>query len=290
MSINDTRVGQTSNMTMTGSQKVFSNILQLSAGVPQSFDFKSLANKHQIDNIQGVWIDNSQGQTPFSLTVNATFQVFTVPAGYQGVAPLYVTPDLVCTLAGSGQVAVVFQNFPTPAAVWPASGPVPLPPGGFTFSGNSLETLDTGLAAKTEAGGLKAVEMLLSPGDVPIHARAGQPIFGSTIASGAVILAASGVLRPFVTDFNIQVSANAVPIGGAGAFTAALTFVGSGLIVWEGQIWLNAAPPHVTNTVISRTGLNYLGAPGDSLQLTFGPLFSAGVLFYNVGCGMTGVL
>lgn len=119
--VNDTIIGGVSNFLMGKLQQVYSQVFALTPGTTVVLDFKSLVNQNKIDSIQGVYIDNSAGSAPFVLTVVATLQNVPIPAGFMGIMPLYVTADNVVQLTGNGNVTVIFNNFPTPAAVWSAS-------------------------------------------------------------------------------------------------------------------------------------------------------------------------
>lgn len=108
----------------TGTKPVISQVysfpLTLVGGSITSFDLKPLANNHRIQNVQGIFVDNSAGTIPLTVTT-AAGQIFKIPAGYQGVMPIYLSPDNVITFAGTGTVNVTLLNFPTPAAVWNAT-------------------------------------------------------------------------------------------------------------------------------------------------------------------------
>lgn len=119
--VNDTLIGGVSNFTMPILQQVYSQVFVLASGTTLSLDFKPLVNQNKIGSIQGVYIDNSAGSVPATLLVVATLQMISIPAGFQGIMPLYITADNVVQLTGNGNVTVIFNNFPTPAAVWKAS-------------------------------------------------------------------------------------------------------------------------------------------------------------------------
>lgn len=119
--VNDLQIGAVSNFTMPTMQQVYSQVFELTTGTTVSLDFKSAVNLNKVGSIQGVYIDNSQGTTAFTLLVNATLQLISVPAGFQAIMPLYMTADNVVQMTGDGNIPVIFNNFPTPAAVWSAS-------------------------------------------------------------------------------------------------------------------------------------------------------------------------
>lgn len=277
-----------SNMLMPQKQNIWGMTLALTAGVAVSLDFKTLANQNTVDNIQGIWIDNSNGTAPLGLSVPASLQNFTVPTGYQGVAPLYVTPDLVINFLGTGNVPVTFLNFPTPVAVWPANTAAS---GAFTFTGGNLNTRDVNIAANTEAGGLDTLLKLFSSGDVPVHARAGNPISGQATAAGAVDVLA-GAPSVFLSSADISVDGNA-SLAAAGPFTVTLAFGTSGLQICKRTIVLpNAAPATATPRyeLFNQSDLNFLGAvAADKLTLTLSAALTSGAVQYTLGAGTTAV-
>jgi hypothetical protein len=111
-----------SNGITPKSPNVYSFQIVLVANTPQVFDLKSLANLHRIENVQGIFIDNS-GASNGAVTVKMTSgQIFTIPGTYQALMPLYLSGDQTITMSGSGTLNFCLINFPTPAAVWPSAG------------------------------------------------------------------------------------------------------------------------------------------------------------------------
>lgn len=111
----------TSNGQRPAASRSYGFALTLTNGVPNSLDFRSLQNFNFIKDIQGVWLDNSAGSVPASISTPAG-QTFTIPAGYQGTTWLavnYTTPVFVFT--GGAKINYVLTNFPLPTAVWPTS-------------------------------------------------------------------------------------------------------------------------------------------------------------------------
>lgn len=107
--------------TNPSAAKVFSFPLTLT-GATLTIDLTPLANLHRIDNVQGLFIDNSAGTQ--SLNVNTTAgQNFTIPSTYQGLMPLYLSAQNIINFTGNGTVNITLLNFPTPAAVWPTTLP-----------------------------------------------------------------------------------------------------------------------------------------------------------------------
>ncbi len=92
-------------------------------GAAQTLDFKSLANLHRLQNVQGIFIDNSAGAVTCTVSTvgGPTLQI---PASYQGLFPLYLGADNTVTLNGYGQINLSLLNFPTPAAIWPTAAQI----------------------------------------------------------------------------------------------------------------------------------------------------------------------
>src|ERR1700749_812468 len=105
---------QVSTMETPSTSQVYSTLLNLDMSSPTAvIDLKSLANLHRVGNVQGIWMENSAGTTSLSVTM-ASLQTFTIPAGWQGLAPIYLSADNVLTFTGQGLVGIVLINVPTP--------------------------------------------------------------------------------------------------------------------------------------------------------------------------------
>jgi len=103
--------------------QVYTFPVVLLSGATLDIDLKPLANTHRMQNVQGVFLDNSLGSTALALTTTAG-QNIVIPAGGQAVMPLYLSAIGTITLTGTGEVNITLLNFPTPACVWGASGQV----------------------------------------------------------------------------------------------------------------------------------------------------------------------
>lgn len=114
-------IGGVSNFQISGSPEVYSQLYNLVPGTALELDFKPLVNQRKVSRIQGVFIDNTDGAAEVVLTVTATLQRLSCPIGFQMIMPLYMTADMVVTVSGDGLIPIIFNNFPTPAAVWSAT-------------------------------------------------------------------------------------------------------------------------------------------------------------------------
>lgn len=157
---------------------VYSFPITLIANAAQVIDLKTLANLNRISNVQGIFIDNSANGTSFSVQTTAG-QRLQIPAGYQGVMPLYLSQDGTLTLNGGGTVQLTLLNFPTPAAVWPATSSSTI----VTISG-TVQVQDT--IAETALANLQ-------PG-IPLTSRS----IASTTANASTQLMAANTGRKYV--------------------------------------------------------------------------------------------
>lgn len=277
-----------SNMTMPQSQNVWGNTLTLAAGIPVQYDFKSLANQNAVQNLQGIWIDNSAGTAACTVSVPASLQNFTVPIGYQGVAPLYVTPDMVLVFSGIGVVPVVFLNFPTPASVWPANTAAS---GSFTFTGGALNTRDAVLDPLAQTGGLLVVPNLYGNADAPIYARQGNPLSGNVTAAGTTVLLA-GAPSVFLSSVDVSVDGNA-SLAAAGPLTVTLFFGTSATRIFQRTVILPAAAPATPTPryeLFNQSDLAFIGTiAGDNISFTLSAALTSGTVSYVLGAGTTAV-
>lgn len=277
-----------SNMSMPQAQNSWGQTLNLVGGVPVTLDFKTLANQNSIQNIQGLWVDNSAGTAACVVSVPATLQNFTVPAGYQGVTPLYVSPDLVIIFSGTGAVPVVFTNFPTPVGVWPANTAAS---GAFTFTGGNLNTRDVNIAAAVDGGAIDTVQKLYTGGDTQVHHRSGNVISGTTAAAGTTVILA-GAPSVFLSSAHVSISGGA-QVAAPGLVNVRLFFGTSGLTIFNKNVFLGNAAPGVDQApfqLFSLSNLDYLGAlAADNLSITLGTALTVGNLEWTVGAGTTAV-
>jgi hypothetical protein len=277
--------GQVGNMSMPSLQQVYSQTLNLVLGTAINLDFKSLVNQNKLENIQGIFADNSAGTSILEITAIATNTTFKIPPGYQGVMPLYMTADMALNISGAGTVPVTFLNFPTPAAVWPATAGS----SSNTYTGDDLNTRDSNIAAHTVAGGIQTMQRVLGGGDAPKYLRQGSAFHGTLTANGTTTIV-TGAPTFFLTSARVYVSGNA-------AFTAptnlVVTLAGSvsGTIA-AASLYGVATVPLVTTvgyTMIDISGVDFVGsASGENLTLTVaGANFASGLIDYTIGAGTT---
>lgn len=111
----------------TPSQRsTYTQAMQLVVNTPVLLDFSPLINQHRMESPQGVYIDNSKGLSSVSLTVQATLQNITIPAGYQGGFMLPLSTDMKVIVVGNGNVTFVYTNFPLRTGVWPTTASAPI--------------------------------------------------------------------------------------------------------------------------------------------------------------------
>lgn len=288
MSILNIIKGVVSNMSQPGSQQVYSQTAVLVAGTPQILDFKSLVNTMKVDNIQGVYVDNSAGGAAVNISVAATLQNFTVPQGYQGICPLFVTQDMVLILSGNGNIPMVFLNFPTPAAVWPASGATS---GSMTFTGPNLNTQDVTLAASADQGSVGVVEKNYTTLDGLIRRRLGR-VASANLTAAATTVILAGAPSVFLSSVDVSVDGNA-SLAAAGPFTVTLFFGTSAVRIFQRTIVLPAAAPAVATPryeLFNQSDLAFLGTlAADNISITLSAALTTGTVSYVLGLGQTGV-
>lgn len=285
-SANDSIRGMVANMSQPGSQQVYSQTMQLAMGTPQSLDFKVLVNTMKIDNIQGVYVDNSNGGAALNINVQATLQNFTVPQGYQGICPLFVTQDMVLNISGSGSIPLIFLNFPTPVGVWPATGATS---GSMTFTGANLNTRDTNIATAMDQTGVGVVEKCYTGADAIVRRRLGNPLVGNVTAAATTVLLA-GAPSVFISSIDVSVDGNAA-LAAAGPLTVTLFFGTSAQRIFQRTVILPAAAPAVTTPrleLFNQSDLTFLGAlAADNISLTLSAALTSGTVSYVLGAGTT---
>jgi hypothetical protein len=113
------RTNQVSNGAEPRARQVFSFPLIL-VGAAVLIDLKSAANLHNVSNVQGIFIDNSNGTASLGVTTVAGMNL-SIPAGWQCLMPLFLSADNTLTFTGNGTVNLTLLNFRTPAMVWPGT-------------------------------------------------------------------------------------------------------------------------------------------------------------------------
>lgn len=94
-----------------------------SAGVQAyTTDIVQIKQQGKMSLVQSVYIDNTTGANnqPVVLQVSGTNQSISIPSGYQGVFPIFVTDHAVFTItsAGNGKVSMYFNNFEVAPFQW----------------------------------------------------------------------------------------------------------------------------------------------------------------------------
>lgn len=101
--------------------KTLPYVAQTASGGPDALDISYLLSNNIIDQIQSVYIDNSEGTTQFVLTVGSSNMKVKVKAGTQGWYPLLVGMPAQGQFLFSGANALTplfFCNFPMPSDTW----------------------------------------------------------------------------------------------------------------------------------------------------------------------------
>jgi len=137
-------------------------------GAAVTLDLKTLVNLHRVNDVQGIFMDNSSGSAALQVSTT-TGQKIIIPAGYQGVMPLYLSADKTITFNGNGSVNIVMLNFPTPANVWPASanGGAEVVSGQLLVSDGTAQTLLAEIVTNTSSGAV--ISGVISTTDSATH-------------------------------------------------------------------------------------------------------------------------
>ena len=112
---------QVSNQSMPklGWAKTLPYTARLATLLTDSLDLTNAVSQGIIDQIQSVWIDNSNGALPFVLLVDGVGQATICPAYSQGWFPILTTYPQQFTFSGSGaDVKLFFNNVPMPVGTW----------------------------------------------------------------------------------------------------------------------------------------------------------------------------
>ncbi len=239
-----------SNGTQPNAGKVFAFSATL-VGVPVAFDLKPLVNLNRIDNVQGVFIDNSAGTSTLTCSTSIG-QAIKVPAGFQACMPVYLSADKVITFNGNGTVPIVLLNFPTPAAVWDASGN-----GGseLVVIDGLLQVQDPALEALISAGGLNVnviaggstLSQGYGPSDETVIARVRNSYNSGELTSGAQIVFSGDC---YIDQFILDLSADA-------------TISSGGILGWQLKS-VEAAGPEIVQSTQS------VDVNGANIGFTFG--------------------
>lgn len=98
---------------------------------PAVFNLQNEELRLIINEVQGIYVDNSSNSYPIICTIRGTNQKITWAAGAQGYMPVLVGDNAHFSFATTGtpKIPVFFLNFPVPVGAWP-SGPQSISPAG----------------------------------------------------------------------------------------------------------------------------------------------------------------
>ena len=96
----------------------------LVANSPLVIDLTNAQTRGVIDQIQAIWVDNSNGAGALTINTGVVNQNISVPAGYQGFIPALVSNPPVLTLLSSVNLSPFLQllNVPMPVGLWASGG------------------------------------------------------------------------------------------------------------------------------------------------------------------------
>lgn len=190
-----------------------------SQGASWNTDLSLLKQQGKIGSVQSVFIDNSQNNQTVTITMTGLGQRISVPAGYQGIFPVFVTDKPVFTVdsAGNGIATIAFSNAHQNAAMWATS------PSQVNVSG----TIATTNAALDPTVSGNRINTTSKPAVIAYTDRSG------TVAAAGVsqqLLAANANRVGFIVmnidavnqeDMGINLTGGAASIGAAGTLTLA---------------------------------------------------------------------
>lgn len=280
-------MGAVSNGKNSATPRTHSFQLTLTGGIPQTVDFRAAQNYNQMQDIQGVQIDNSQNASAFSLTT-ISGQNITCPPYGQGQSPLYMPPSTpVMTFTGAGIVNITLTNFSTPASFWSAStSTIPV-------TGGKAQVQDVALEAMIANGAFSSAPSLYGASDVIIHQRAGIAYSGVLTGAAATVVVIAGAPNAFVTSIKVWLDPESSFTGGE-VITITAQFVTGG-VVTAGHVYVGNLAPTTTQgplLIISLDNLNLLGSlAGDTFEFVVtGTALTTGSLRYTVIGGTTGLV
>lgn len=86
-------------------------------------DLTQMQQQKQIDSVQSIFIDNSNGNVPITIAVQVSKQIIVVPPFAQGVYPLFIPNPPVFTVTSQGNTylpQLIATNMPLPYMTWNA--------------------------------------------------------------------------------------------------------------------------------------------------------------------------
>lgn len=93
--------------------------LDFSSDTTQSLDYQNMQQRGFISEIQGLWIDTNDAGGAITITVSVSGQRIIIPAHRQGfIALLVPNPPRFQFDCASGQVKLIFTNFPVNTAIY----------------------------------------------------------------------------------------------------------------------------------------------------------------------------
>ncbi len=220
---------------------------------------------------QGVFVDNSAGVGPLTITINPLGWQFVVPAGAVQSGNFPAPNGQTATITGDGQALVVFVDFP----VLPA-GTVVTVSGTVNVDVTSPDPLPTQPTVNSAGVPYQNTEV-----PVTVAAFFNNAITGAVLTSGNITPAANTYLRKLIMTLTGNVS-----LAAAGLNTIIATL--NGTVVFEEKVYIPAAATNLaeywTRTLdFAKLGLN-AGAAG-SLVVTVGTALATGELDINAYFG-----
>jgi hypothetical protein len=251
----------------------------------QSFniDLSLLQQRGFIKNIQGVYIDNSNSNSPASVTVAGTNQTITCPGNSQGTFPIFLPANMVftCTSAGGANVNFFFYNIPLPNSVWSATqAPI------YSSSGY-LEVSDVALDSAVSAGNVNVLENTTANNNVVKPYFAADELFTGSTATSTAQTITTGNPSFFITDIFVAITGDAAISGGAAELTVTLkdgaATIATGIAAVPAASGSGIAPV----ALIATRNIQYNSkANANHLTITLSSTLTTGKVYWNIAGGL----
>ena len=241
------------------------------SGTPYAIDWRQFSIDEFPFQPQGIFIDNSLGAGPLTITIQPINWNVTCPAGAVMQSQFPAPDGQTASIVGDGQASVVFVDFP----VLPNAGAVQI-----------LGTANVNIASPNPLpvlGSVNASGVPYQATEVPVLTTAYQSIgviTGATLST-TITPAANTYLRRLIATFTGNA---AMAVAGLNTLTATL----NGVIVYEENVYLPVASANVIGAAyrvdLDMSKLGLAAGAGD-LVVTLGTALSAGELDINAYFG-----
>lgn len=172
-----------------------------------TFDYSQAIAQNVVEDVQAIYFDNSQNNSPVTLVCDQSQQTIVFGTGAQGYVPLLLSQSAKFTVTSGGTGKFSFQalNFPIPAAMWSQNAAQ------FNSAG-ALLVSDTALDGAIAAGYLQSQNYQLGNSGLIVPRLAGSMQFAGSLSGAATsltLIPAQAGSAYFLTRLGARLSANA---------------------------------------------------------------------------------